>query len=218
MNVLFEVKTISIGSLLTNCYILLDTESGDAAAVDCAVFDEDYRNFIKNNRIRALKYILLTHGHFDHISGVKTLKKELGGEVCMHPDDSKRLHYLNGSLGDIKESYSHDYCEPDIFIDENSVFYLGEHKIEIMHTPGHTGGSVMFICENIIFSGDTLFYNSSGRSDLPGGSAKALLNSLKRIGRLKGEYTIYPGHGEKTSLSFEKKYNWFLKADEYIRK
>ena len=199
-----------IGDIHTNCYIITDEASGESAAVDCAVFDADYDRLIREAGVSSLKYILLTHGHFDHISGVKRLKETLGGQIVIHPEDA-------GTLTDPKKSLNSyvRYAElvpvtPDVLIEEGGELFLGGTKITVMHTPGHTRGSVCYLTDGKMFSGDTLFRLSMGRTDLPGGSTPTLFASLGRIGCLEGDYDVYPGHGEFTTLSFEKRNNRYL--------
>jgi len=203
---------VSVGSYSTNCYILIDEKTNEAFAVDCGVFDSEYQAFIDSLGIKELKYILLTHGHFDHISGVRALKEAYGGRVCIHSEDA-------GCLSDEKKSLNSyvDYAplyssEPDIILNDGDILPFGGGEIKVMHTPGHTKGSVCFFYKNIIFSGDTLFRLSMGRTDMPGGSTKQIFSSLKALGQIEGEYDIYTGHGEKTCLSFEKANNRYLRA------
>ena len=203
---------ISCGSYATNCYILTDTQSGERAAVDCAVFDGAYRDFLHRLGVASLKYILLTHGHFDHILGVKQLKELCGGEVCIHEADA-------ACLTDEKESlnfYSHygvqEPVSPDVLLRDGDTLALGESVIGVRSTPGHTRGSVCFTVGESMFCGDTLFRLSMGRTDMPGGSTRALFQSLEALGRIPGNLDLYPGHGELTTLLFEKENNRYLRA------
>ncbi|MCH5197758.1 MAG: MBL fold metallo-hydrolase [Oscillospiraceae bacterium] len=203
---------IPVGSLSTNCYILIDDETGEALAVDCAVFDGEYQSFIRGLGIRELKYILLTHGHFDHISGVRALKEAFGGKVCIHAEDSECLFDETKSLNAYVDYAPLLPSKADIILTDGLSLDFGNGEIKVMHTPGHTKGSVCFFIGNMMFSGDTLFKLSMGRTDMPGGSTRQMFSSLRAIGQLEGDYEIYSGHGEKTNLSFEKANNRYLRA------
>ena len=206
-----KICSAVIGDIHTNCYIITDEESGESAAVDCALFDADYEALLRTAGVSSLKYILLTHGHFDHISGVKRLKDVCGGQIVIHPEDAACLTDPKKSLNSYVHYASLEPVSPDLLIEEGSELLLGQTKITVMHTPGHTPGSVCYLTEDAMFCGDTLFRQSMGRTDLPGGSTLTLLVSLSRIGRMEGEYDIYPGHGEITTLSYEKRNNRYLK-------
>ncbi len=206
-----KICSAPIGDIHTNCYIITDEASGESAAVDCALFDADYEALLRTAGVSSLKYILLTHGHFDHVSGVKRLKDVCGGQIVIHPEDAPCLTDPKKSLNSYVRYASLEPVAPDVLIEEGSELLLGQTKITVMHTPGHTPGSVCYLTEDAMFCGDTLFRQSMGRTDLPGGSTLTLLVSLSRIGRMEGEYAIYPGHGEITTLSYEKRNNRYLK-------
>lgn len=209
---MIKIRMITCGSYATNCYMLLDEESGECAAVDCAVFDGAYRDFLEKLGVKSLKYILLTHGHFDHILGVKQLKDFCGGDICIHEADA-------ACLTDEKESlnyYSHygvqENVPPDIILHDGDTLFLGKNEISVRHTPGHTGGGVCYTVNGAMFCGDTLFHLSMGRTDMPGGSTFTLFKTLEEIGKLPGDLDLYPGHGELTTLQFEKMNNRYLRA------
>ena len=206
------IYSAPIGELGTNCYIMTDGDSGESAAVDCAVFDADYRALLQKAGVTNLKYILLTHGHFDHVSGVKALKDACGGQIVIHPEDADCLTDPKKSLNSYIRYAALEPVPADLLIDEGSELTLGKQTITVMHTPGHTPGSVCYLTGENMFCGDTLFRLSMGRTDLPGGSTMTLFASLERIGRMEGEYQIYPGHGESTTLSYEKRNNFYLRA------
>ena len=205
------IHSAPIGELGTNCYILTDEESGESAAVDCAVFDASYLALLRRANVSSLKYILLTHGHFDHINGVKRLKNACGGLVCIHREDAACLTDPIKSLSSFIGSAEPEPIVPDVLTEDGSELFLGGQRITAMHTPGHTQGSVCYLTDGRMFCGDTLFKQSMGRTDLPGGSTLTLLLSLARIGRMEGEWEIFPGHGETTSLSYEKRNNRYLR-------
>lgn len=216
-DIMLEVFSMPLGAYETNTYILRDTVSGESALIDPAVFDGAYEEFLKSHGIVAPKYILLTHGHFDHICGVYPLKQKTGGTVLIHSEDADCLRNEDMSLTSAVKGYTQTVMEPDGVLEDGDEIYLGDNKITVMHTPGHTRGSVIYITEECIFSGDTLFRLSMGRTDLPGGSTKTLFRSLRAIGQLEGEYSIYPGHGEFSELSYEKRLNRYLRANDTSR-
>lgn len=207
-----KIRYITSGSYGTNCYALIDSESGEACCVDCAVFDEDFRNFLKKAGVERLKYILLTHGHFDHICGVKQLREEFGGQVCIHENDALCLADERESLCSVAYGFTQSPIEADILLRDGDRLFLGKSPITVRHTPGHTRGSVCYFTQDSIFSGDTLFRLSMGRTDFPGGSTRQLFSSLKMLGELPENYDIYPGHGALTTLDFEKENNRYLRS------
>ena len=206
------ILSAPIGEYATNCYIITDEATGESAAIDCALFDADYESLLQQAGVTSLKYILLTHGHFDHVSGVKALKDACGGQIVIHPEDADCLTDPNKSLNSYVTYAELETVPADILVEEGSELSLGAHTITVMHTPGHTRGSVCYLIDDIMFCGDTLFRQSMGRTDLPGGSTRTLFASLERIGRMEGEYDVCPGHGEKTTLSYEKRNNRYLRA------
>ena len=144
--------------------------------------------------------ILLTHGHFDHVGGVRQLAADTDCKVFLHEADlSMPPQMTAGPL-----YYTDTYAEGDILNIAGLYF-------RVLHTPGHTPGSVCLQCENTIFSGDTLVWGSCGRTDLPGGDWSTILKSLKRLAALPGDSDVYPGHGDKTTLAFERMYNPYMK-------
>ena len=206
-----KIYTSSVGSYATNCYLIVDEASGEAAAVDCAVFDYGYRAMLREANVSALKYILLTHGHFDHVCGVADLKDACGGEICISEADAPCLTDERSSLNAYVDYAPQRPVPPDRLLRDGDVLILGETALRVMATPGHTRGSVCFLSDGVIFSGDTLFALSMGRTDMPGGSTRQLFASLRAIGELPGDADIYPGHGGKTTLRFEKRYNRYLR-------
>ena len=209
---MLNVKTIPLGSYMTNCYIITDISSGRTAVIDPGEYSPALEDLLRSEGIEKLDYILLTHGHFDHICGVYELHKNFGGTVLIHEGDRKCLQSSEWSLCDSVEGYSQTEMSPDRELTDGDSFMLGETEISVMHTPGHTRGGVCYICDGKIFSGDTLFKAGVGRTDLPGGHLRTLVNSLRRIGALPGDYEIYPGHGGSTSLSSELEKNRLLRS------
>lgn len=194
------------GSLGNNCYLIVDESTNKSALVDCPEFSERILNLIGETE---LEYILLTHGHFDHIAGVEQTRKRYGAKVVISSDDSKMLLSSKENLS----AYTGEsvYCtEADIFVKDGAEIMLGNIKINVIATPGHTLGGVCYIAEDCIFSGDTLFHNSCGRTDFPGGSYSQLIQSLRRLSELNGDYKVYPGHESLSTLEYERKHNQYM--------
>lgn len=196
---MLKIYTLPLGSYQTNCYIIHDD-----AAKTCAVIDPGYDAETILGKIAqlglAIEAILLTHGHFDHVAAVKDLAAETGCKVYLCEKDLSMPPMMTaGQL-----SYTDTYAEGD-------DFSLAGLSIRVIHTPGHTPGSVCLLVENAMFSGDTLFAGSCGRTDLPGGNWATIQASLKRLAAMEKDYAVYPGHGESTTLAAEKMYNPYLR-------
>ena len=204
-----SVNTLNLGMMGTNCYILLD-ENKNAAVIDPEIYNSSLEKIIKDMGITELKYILLTHGHFDHIGGVKELREKFGGKIVIHEEDEKcfvdETYYLTSFF-----SQNTEYPEKaDITVKDGDILPFGNREIEVIHTPGHTEGGVCYKTDNLIFSGDTLFENSIGRSDFPGGNPLVLLKSVRKLVSRDGSFYVLPGHGGSTTLEKERKTNPFL--------
>lgn len=154
-----------------------------------------------------VKYILLTHGHFDHVMGVNSMKKELGAEVLINQKDEKQLEMTQTILKTFG-IFVEKNPEYDKYIDKNTELKIGEIPIKIFETPGHTEGGLCYLIDGKLFSGDTLFRNYVGRTDLPGGNYAKLENSIKNVlYKLPDETEVFPGHNEMTTIGYEKKHN-----------
>lgn len=204
---MIKVKTAVLGALQNNCYLITDEKSGASALIDCTDAFEKMLDFIGDTD---LKYILLTHGHFDHIGGVAQIKQKYSAKVVISKADEAMLssgrHSLAAFCGAVQNN-----TEADILVADGDVITLGETKITVMSTPGHTKGSVCYLADDVIFTGDTLFYCSCGRTDFPGGSASEMRSSLKRLAELNKNYTLYPGHDRASTLDFEKQNNPYMR-------
>ena len=206
---MLKITTFAPGMVYANCYIVKDGQSGDAFVVDPGAYNKRLEAVLKQEGIEKLRYILLTHGHFDHISGVKELKENFGGEIVIHREDAECLYDKSKSLASKFLFPQHDVTA-DVLVKDGDRLSFGGGEIEVIHTPGHTRGSVCYVTQDIMLSGDTLFRSSIGRTDFPGGSIEEMKESLKRLAALERNYTVYPGHAESTTLEAEKKYNPYM--------
>ncbi len=206
-----QLKTFFPGMVAANCYIIKDIESGEAAVVDAGTYNAKLETTIKSMGIEKLKYILLTHGHFDHIMGVQKLKRNFGGEIVIHENDADCLSDSKKSLSAVWGFMCPGFSA-DLTVKDGDTLFLGNERIEVIHTPGHTVGSVCYKTDKILFSGDTLFHMTCGRTDFPGGSMEQMTDSLKKLSCLSGEYRVCPGHDRESTLSFEKDNNPCMKG------
>lgn len=206
-----KIKCFPVGPVQANCYIVKDTHSGEAFVVDPGVYDPRIEKTLIEEGIKELKYILLTHGHFDHITGADKLRKEFGGEITVHELDATCLRNSDESRAALF-GFMFTPFEEDITLKDGDRLPFGDSEIEVIHTPGHTVGCVCYKINDSIFSGDTLFRLSWGRTDFPGGSDLQMMNSMKKLKKIEGQYNVYPGHEEATTLDFEKKYNPCMKG------
>ncbi len=202
-----KIHTLVLGDYQTNCYIVW---GGNGA--ECAVIDPGYdasRVLQKAAELGlAVDAILLTHGHFDHVGAVEELVRQTGCSLWMCEGDwSQFPNPVNAYFYPLANC---DFTEVH-FCEQDEIIRAGGLRFDVLSTPGHTWGSVCYRCENALFTGDTLFAGSCGRTDLPGGDGKTLRESLERLKALDADYTVYPGHGPATTLSCEKKTNPFLR-------
>jgi len=196
------VQTFEAGPLGANNYLL--TDGNEAVLIDCSEVKQEILDELKD---KTLKYILLTHGHFDHVLGVNGMKECTGAKVLVHKDDISRME----ESANIMQTFGVIGVETpkaDDYINDNDLLKFGDTEIKIIHTPGHTEGCVCYLIDGKLFSGDTLFRDSVGRCDLPGGNFSKLSDSIKNIlFKLDDNIVVYPGHGPETTIGYEKKYN-----------
>lgn len=203
------VKQFVEGFIANNNYLLIDEDSKEAALIDCTDYISELGAVLKEYDAK-LKYILLTHGHFDHIMGVPKIKQEFDAKVYLHKDDKELVDKSDEFMISVgMQPFEHP--EIDKYIDENEEIYLGKNKIQVIHLPGHTQGGVGYLVDGMLFAGDSIFLESVGRTDLPGGNHKQLIESIKnKIFSLDGDTILYVGHGTNTTVEHEKKYNEFV--------
>lgn len=208
-----KLSQMVLGPIETNVYFLSDEKTGEGLIVDPAVPSDEMLNSIQKMGIRNLEYILITHGHFDHTSGISCVKDAYpDAKVVISETDSKLLSNPDLSLS---KSMNKAYrpATADITVTDGSTLPFAGGEIQVMATPGHTAGGVCYLYDDIMFAGDTVFRASYGRTDLPGGSMEQMKQSLYKIGQLTEDYNILPGHGDLTTLSFEKAHDRFMSSE-----
>ena len=196
------IKCFTLGHVQTNCYIVTDEDTLECAVIDPGAQANTIMHYLEDNKLKC-RYILLTHGHFDHTGAVEDVAKETGATVCMSRKDVRK---------NITEM-GFKYAPPKgtVFFSEGDQFTVGSMVFEVIETPGHSEGSVSFRCGEALFTGDTLFKDSCGRTDFPGCSGRDMMKSLKKLYELSGDYEVYPGHMEATSLERERRNNYFMR-------
>lgn len=204
-----DFSVIVTGVLEENCYIVYD-KKGTCVIIDPGEDSETIADHIAERDLNP-EAILLTHGHFDHTGAVVDLKERYEElPVYIHYDDRKMLSEPD-SQG-VFDYGENDEFEADKFIEDGDVLKFGDLELKVLHTPGHSKGSCCYLCENHLFSGDTLFRRSIGRVDFAGGSESAMYRSLRdKIVPLSDEITVHPGHGEFTTIGEEKEENIYIK-------
>ncbi|MBI5700770.1 MBL fold metallo-hydrolase [Candidatus Saganbacteria bacterium] len=183
-----EIETIKVGHLQTNCYIVKD--GNEALVIDPGFEAKEILPHLGDVKVLA---IILTHGHYDHVTEAFKLKEGINFPIYIHKDDDAMMAYTTG-------------LRADKFLKDNSTFVIGNLTFDIIHTPGHTLGGICLYNkkEHVLFSGDTLFKNDYGRIDLPGSSQDQMEESLKKLQKLPPETRVYPGHGDPTTIGDEK--------------
>lgn len=204
------VETIPQGPIQANTHILTDTATGKIAVVDAGGCTVALKERLAG---KPVEYILLTHGHFDHILGAAALKALTGAEICIHGEDADCLSDEEKSLCAWECAGQQTPLRADRILHEGDAIQLGKSVLHILHTPGHTKGGVCYAdYENcLLFTGDTLFCLTAGRTDFPGGSDEELLASLIRLRNLDGDFTVYTGHNRSTTLEFERTHNRYMR-------
>ena len=191
-----KISTLVLGDYQVNCYLVSD-DKGKAVVIDPGYEAERILRTVKEKELD-VQCIFLTHGHFDHIGAVKTLAQTLSCPVYLNPKEVTLPPYLTRGLLHYTDEYG-----------QGEEISVGDLTFRVLETPGHTNGSVCLLCESCLFTGDTLFAGSCGRTDL-GGSMLDMLASLKTLAALEGNLRVYPGHGPETDLDYERKTNPYI--------
>ena len=207
------IKGIALGPVSANCYIVCDEKTKIGAVIDPGDYNVALLKEIEKAGIEELKYILCTHAHFDHISGVGRLKEKFPeAKIAVGVEDSRFLNdgYLNLALYFGAPFYP---CVADKELKNGDKLQIGNIELSVISAPGHSPGGVLYYEkeQGFLFTGDTIFRGSIGRTDFYGGDAPTLMNTLNKIKNYPDECVIYSGHGEKTTIKHEKQYNMYLK-------
>jgi len=194
-----QITMFQLGQLGANCYVVADEQAKSCAVVDPGGQGTELARWLQQQGLTP-KFVLLTHGHFDHVGGVKQLVEACPGlPVYLHPNDTK---------------LTPDLCQGlwwSDFYEEGDELQMDSITFRVYHTPGHTPGSVCLQAEDVLLTGDTLFAGSCGRTDFPGGSWSQLMESFSRLAKLPGDYSVLSGHGESTTLEAERCHNPYMK-------
>jgi glyoxylase-like metal-dependent hydrolase (beta-lactamase superfamily II) len=201
----YEVRRFVGGPIETNCYVVHDTSTGNGVLIDPGFYGSEITGYIRDKGIKIL-FTVNTHGHYDHI----TANGSFGYPVLIHESDRDYLS-TGGGIAGLFPGVTFRSVEPTGFLEDGGIIDLGETKLEIIHTPGHTPGCVSIRCGGTLFSGDTLFFEGVGRTDLPGGDHRALVRSIgDKLFNLPDGTKVLPGHGPETTIGHEKTANAFL--------
>ena len=202
---MIQLQIYPVTMLQTNCSYLIDKDTGCSAVVDPGARSAKLEAQIEQDGGK-LDYILLTHGHYDHICYAKQLADKFGAKIVTGKHNNRFLSdgVINGT-----QVHGIDFTpfSADVLLDDGDVFSLGNTEIRYLYTPGHTAGCGIFLCDDVMLAGDLIFRESYGRTDLPTGDDFQMIQSMKKVRELKGDYTIVPGHGPLTTLAYERKYN-----------
>ncbi|MBR6531351.1 MAG: MBL fold metallo-hydrolase [Clostridia bacterium] len=206
-----QIETLVLGPVSANCYIVTDEKTNEAAVIDCGGYTMELEEKLEGKH---LKYIMLTHGHYDHILGVYDLKmSHPDAEIAIHKDEAYKLT-------DELPSFAHEmmpgvqkYVPADIIVGEGDKLTVGEIEFTVMHTPGHSKGGVCYYveAEKTLFTGDTLFCLTVGRTDFFDSDEVEMEASITRLYNMQGDFDIYPGHNRATTMEYEKRRNRYMR-------
>lgn len=213
---MMNIRRFACNMLEENCYVVSD-DTGDCVVIDCGAYYDNERaaivNYIRDNQLNPV-HLLVTHGHLDHNFGNNTIYDEFG----LKPEASEMDDNLMRALGRQAEvMYSmrlnYDFPEVGKHLTANETITFGTHKLRVLTTPGHSRGSICFVCdaEKVVFTGDTLFRMSVGRTDFEGGSTQQIIDSLHRLAELPDDMVVLPGHGPQSTIGDEKKFNPYMR-------
>ncbi|WP_299977153.1 MBL fold metallo-hydrolase [Desulfobacula sp.] len=204
------IKKLEVGPIMANCFILGCESTKQAVVIDPGDDADRILMELAKSELK-VKYLINTHGHFDHVSANKRMKEATGAQIAIHPEDEPMLHELSQSA--LMFGLSSENSPPaDILLEDGDEVTFGEITLQVIHTPGHSKGGISLYTKGHLFAGDTLFSGSIGRTDLPGGDYDTLISNIKKKLLIFDEDTIvYTGHGPETTIGNEKRMNPFLR-------
>lgn len=197
-----NVKTLPVGQLETNCYVVINESTLACVVIDPGDESNTIMDYIEQNNLKC-EAIMLTHGHFDHVGAVNEIMEQTGCALYINPRDEGYEVGMSGMKFKMPEGGKY-YDDGDVVVEAGLEF-------KVLATPGHTPGSVSLICGSALFTGDTLFRGSCGRADLPGGSMRQEMRSIRKICELEGDYEVYPGHMDASTLERERRFNHYCR-------
>ncbi|WP_066872729.1 MBL fold metallo-hydrolase [Clostridium mediterraneense] len=202
------IKTIPTGMIEENCYIVMDENTNEGFLVDPGADAQILANAVENMKMKP-KFILLTHGHWDHVGAVVELKDKFNIPFYISTNDNDMIQSGQDTYGSTPN--------PDGYLKEGDTFKFADKTIRVIETPGHTPGGVCFLVDKSLFTGDTLFNGTIGRTDFVGGSFETLVSSVRRkLATLPEDIKVYPGHGPSTTIGLEKRQNPYILGDNYV--
>ncbi|MDH5437949.1 MAG: MBL fold metallo-hydrolase [Candidatus Bathyarchaeota archaeon] len=208
-------KMFTVGTLCTNCYVVSCTETREALIIDPGFeTDLEAKTVLKeiDQRKLRVRYIVNTHGHHDHTSGNGIMKRSTGAPILIHEYDAPMLTDSTKNLSVLFGLRTASLPPADQMLHDGNVVQVGDTALRVIHTPGHSRGSISLLGDDAVFSGDTLFAGSIGRTDLPSSSYEEIMLSLKKLATLPDHIKVYPGHGPTSTIGEEKRHNPFLQS------
>lgn len=204
------IQMLTVGPIMANCFIVGCEDTNNAVVIDPG--DEADRILLSLSESKlTVKYIINTHGHFDHVGGNKRVKEVTGADLLIHPLDAPMLNQLSDNASKWG-MFSEDSPPPDWEIDEGDTIEFGQIRMKVIHTPGHTQGGISLFTDGYVFVGDTLFSGSIGRTDFPGGDHETLISSIQdKLFKLGDDVKVMSGHGPETTIDQEKRHNPFAR-------